>query len=155
MTTNITPLTTLQKEYPSPHVEDFPDEQTSPSHNTAPMLHIASFLTPGQPHYCTHNPRNVTGPKCRTMMVPTPLKSKPQPTEIVAGCWQHHPPLTKPKLPPLSVLIPDNQHQQPEVERPDLNQIRMANTVNFVTFCKDPSVQAMTVTWDKLDRIYA
>jgi hypothetical protein len=31
----------------------------------------------------------------------------------------------------------------------------MANAVNFVTFCKDPSVQAMTVTWDELDCIYA
>ena len=41
------------------------------------------------------------------------------------------------------------------MERPDLNQIRMVNAVNFVTFCKDPSVQAMTVTWDELDRIYA
>jgi hypothetical protein len=77
MTTNITPLTTLQKEYRSLYVEDFPDEQASLSHNTAPMLHIASFLTPGQPHYRTHNPRNATGPECRAMMVLTPLKSKP------------------------------------------------------------------------------
>jgi hypothetical protein len=30
----------------------------------------------------------------------------------------------------------------------------MTNAVNFVTFCKDPSAQAMTVTWDELDRIY-
>jgi hypothetical protein len=30
----------------------------------------------------------------------------------------------------------------------------MTNAVNFVTFCKDPSAQAMTVTWDELDQIY-
>jgi hypothetical protein len=30
----------------------------------------------------------------------------------------------------------------------------MANAVNFVIFCKDPSVQAMTITWDELDCIY-
>jgi hypothetical protein len=30
----------------------------------------------------------------------------------------------------------------------------MTNAVNFVTFCKDPSAQVMTVTWDKLDWIY-
>ena len=87
-------------------------------------------------------------------MVPTPIKSKPQSTEIIAGRRRCSPPPAKPKLPPLRVPIPDNQYQQPEVERPDLNQIRMVNAVNFVTFCKDPSVQAMTVTWDELDRIY-
>ena len=146
MTINIIPPTTLQKEYRSPYVEDFPDEQAPPSLNTAPILHIAGSLTPGQPHYHTHNPRNTTGLECRAIMVPTPLKSKPQPTEIIAGRRRCHPPPAKPKLPPLSVPIPDNQYQQPEVERPDLNQIRIVNAVNFVTFCKDPSVQAMTVT---------
>ena len=25
---------------------------------------------------------------------------------------------------------------------------------NAVTFCKDPSAKAITVTWDELDRIY-
>ena len=155
MTTNTIPPITLQKEYRSPYVEDFPDEQAPPSLNTAPILYIASSLTPGQPHYRTHNPRNATGPECRAIMVPTPLKSKPQPTEIIAGRRRCHPPPAKPKLPPLSVPIPDNQYQQPEVERPDLNQIRMVNAVNFVTFCKDPSVQAMTVTWDELNHIHA
>jgi hypothetical protein len=31
----------------------------------------------------------------------------------------------------------------------------MINAVNFVTFCKNPSVQAMRITWDELDPIYA
>ena len=85
MTTNTIPSTTLPKKYQPPYVEDFPDEQASPSLNTAPILHIASSLTLGQPHYRTHNPRNATGPECQAIMVPTPIKSKPQPTEIIAG----------------------------------------------------------------------
>ena len=78
MTTNIIPPTTQQKEYRSLYVKDFPDKQAPPSLNTAPILYIAGSLTPGQPHYRTHNPRNATGPECRAIIVPTPLKSKPQ-----------------------------------------------------------------------------
>jgi hypothetical protein len=29
----------------------------------------------------------------------------------------------------------------------------MANAVNFITFCKDSSIQAIIVTWDELDQI--
>lgn len=115
-------------------------------------MHIELSLTPGRPHYRTYNSKSDTGPECRAMMIPTPLSLKPVPTTIVAGCRRRHPPPAKPQLPPLSTPLPaEDPHQQLCSDRPDLNQVKMTNAINFVTFCKDPSTQAMTITWDELD----
>ena len=70
--------------YRPPSIEDCPDEQAPPLPDSAPVLHIAGSLTPCQPHYHTHNPHNATGPECRALMISTPLKLKPRPTEMAA-----------------------------------------------------------------------
>jgi reverse transcriptase-like protein/integrase-like protein len=146
--------------YKSPTVEDCSDADTnspSPVSINAPELQIDMTLTPGRPHYRTYRPNTDTGPECRGLMIPNRPKLRPLPTEFAAGRRRRMPSPPKPKLPSLSVPLPENlQHRHSDDEaRPDMSQIRVCSAVNFVQFCKDPSAKAMRVTWDELDHITA
>ena len=146
--------------YKSPTVEDYSDADTnspSPVSVNAPELQIDMTLTPGRPHYRTYRPNTDTGPECRGLMIPNRPKLRPLPTEFAAGRRRRMPSPPKPKLPSLSVPLPENlQHRHSDDEaRPDMSQIRVCSAVNFVQFCKDPSAKAMRVTWDELDHITA
>ena len=149
-----------QAPYKSPTVEDCPDADTnspSPTSINAPELQIDMTLTPGRPHYRTYRPNTDTGPECRGLMIPNRPKLRPLPAEFAAGRRRCMPSPPKPKLPLLSVPLPENlqrRHSDDE-PRPDMSQIRVCSAVNFVQFCKDPSAKAMRVTWDELDRITA
>jgi hypothetical protein len=144
--------------YKSPTVEDCPDTDTnspSPVSVNSPELQIDMTLTPGRPHYRRYRPNTDTGPECRGLMIPNRPRLRPLPAEFAAGRRRCLPPPPKPKLPPLSVPLPENlQHRHSHDEpRPDMSQIRVCSAINFIQFCKDPSAKAMRVTWSELDRI--
>ena len=135
----------ISASYRPPSVEDYPEDtanQPGEEH-----MDIETTLTPGRPHYQTHNPSSNQGPERRAMMIPNQPRLRAVPTAFTAGRRRCMPPPAQPPLPK------EDLQQPPSNIRPDMSQIRMAKATNFVQFCRDHSVQAMTVTWDELDNI--
>jgi hypothetical protein len=80
-------ISPVLKRYQPPSVKDCLDKQASPLSDNTPVLYIAGSLTLGQPHYCTHNPYNITGPECRVLMIPAVgLHRVPCVTRCDRGC---------------------------------------------------------------------
>jgi RNase H-like domain found in reverse transcriptase/Reverse transcriptase (RNA-dependent DNA polymerase)/Integrase zinc binding domain len=143
--------------YQPPTVEDLEDDSSDCPNTSedAPVMTIGATLTPGANHYHTRTPKNHQGPECRAQMIPNQPRTKPTPTRKTAGSRHTNKPPPRPPLPPLSVPLPNPSREtalQPS-DRPDLSNIRLTSATNFVQFCRDPTVEAMKMTWDELDRL--
>lgn len=136
--------------YVPPYVEDADDDDGAQPGLFA--LDIPMTLTPGRPHYRTYAPSG-DGPEIRAMMIPNLVQRTPVPTQILAGQRRRSPAPRKAPLPPLSVPLPTANQYEFDEPQPDTSQIRMLNATGFAQFCRNPTVRAMTITWDELDRL--
>src|SRR5205814_405201 len=111
-------------------------------------------LTPGAEHYRTRRIGSSSDPETRALMIPNRREVRPAPAPVVGGCRRMGKKLPKPALPPLSVPLPQpTPYQLPTPERPDLSDIRHLGATSFLQFCRDPTIKAMRISWDKLDDI--
>ena len=136
--------------YRSPSCED--DDEPPERQEGEAQIQIEATLTPGRPHYRTYSASAANGqtPECRAIMTRNRPVTKPAPAIMVSGQRRKGRPPPKEPLSPLSVPIPQ---PLPQVEQPDLEDIRMALATSFIQFCKQPGVKAMKITWHELDKI--
>lgn len=134
---------------PPPSVEDGDEEDEFRSGTTE--MHIDCTLCPGRDYYQTARV-GATGPESRARMIPNQRSTHAVPARRVGGRRMVDRPPKNRELPPLSAALPPSFEGWNGVDRPDLGDIKMVTANSFTQFCSDPSVRAMTVTWEELDR---
>jgi hypothetical protein len=144
-------------QYQAPSVEDCEEkeEEVSQPLGADLDLFIPPELTPGRPHYRTHNTASANGgEEVRARMIPN-RNTKPAPALKVNGQRQQKrkPPQQQP-LPPLSVPIPSAQITTPDLMVSE-DDIKLTVATSFLQFCKQPGVVSAKITWAELDKATA